>query len=33
VTLVIEAADKTRETVEVKAPVKALNAAPMDHKH
>ncbi len=33
VTLVFEAADKTRETVEVKAPVKALNAAPMDHKH
>ena len=33
VTLVFEAADKTRETVDVKAPVKALNAAPMDHKH
>jgi len=33
VTLVFEAADKTRETVEVKAPVKALNAAPMEHKH
>jgi copper(I)-binding protein len=33
VTLVFEAADKTRETVEVKAPVKALNTAPMEHKH
>lgn len=33
VTLVFEAVDKTRETVELKAPVKALNAAPMEHKH
>ncbi len=33
VTLVIEGADKKRETVEIKAPVKALNAAPAMHKH
>jgi copper(I)-binding protein len=34
VTLVIEGAGKVRETVEVKAPVKALNAAPVQpHKH
>ncbi len=33
VTLVIERADKKRETVEIKAAVKALNAAPMQHKH
>jgi periplasmic copper chaperone A len=33
VTLVVEAADKMRETVEVKAPVRALNAAPAEHKH
>ena len=34
VTLVVQAADGSKETVEVKAPVKALNAAPaMDHKH
>jgi copper(I)-binding protein len=33
VTLVIEAADKTRETVEVKVPVKALNTPTAEHKH
>ncbi len=34
VTLVIEGAGKTRETVEIQAPVKALNSAPMQqHKH
>lgn len=34
VTLVVQAADGTRETVEVKATVKALNATPaMEHKH
>ena len=34
VTLVVQAADGSKETVEVKAPVKALNAAPaMEHKH
>ena len=33
VTLVIEGADKTRETIEVKAPVKALSTPATDHKH
>ena len=34
VTLVIEAADKTRETLEIKAPVRALTtASPEVHKH
>jgi copper(I)-binding protein len=34
VTLVIEGAGKTRETVEIKAPVKALNSPPtQQHKH
>lgn len=34
VTLVIEGAGKTRETVEIQAPVKALNSAPaQQHKH
>ncbi len=33
VTLVIEGAGKVRETVELKVPVKAINAAPMQHKH
>jgi copper(I)-binding protein len=34
VTLVVQAADGTREVVEVKAPVRALNAAPaVQHKH
>jgi copper(I)-binding protein len=33
VTLVIEGADKARETIEVKAPVKALNTPAAEHKH
>ena len=33
VTLVIEGADKKRETLEIKAPVRALGAAPSEHKH
>ena len=33
VTLVIEGADKKRETLEIKAPVRALGAAAADHKH
>ena len=33
VTLVIERADKARETIEVKAPVKALSTPATDHKH
>ena len=34
VALVVQGADGSKETVEVKAPVKALNASPaMDHKH
>lgn len=33
VTLVIEGADKSRETIEVKAPVKALNTPTAEHKH
>ena len=33
VTLVIEGADKKRETLELKAPVRALGAAPSEHKH
>ena len=33
VTLVIEGADKKRETLEIKAPVRALGAAATDHKH
>jgi VCBS repeat-containing protein len=33
VTLVVEGKDGKKETVELKAPVKALNAAPMPHKH
>jgi copper(I)-binding protein len=33
VTLVIEGSDKQRETVEIKAPVRALNAMPDEHKH
>ena len=34
VTLVIEGAGQVRETVEIQAPVKALNSAPMQpHKH
>ena len=33
VTLVIEGADKKRETLEIKAPVRALGAAPAEHKH
>jgi len=33
VTLVIEGADKARETIEVKAPVKALNTPTVEHKH
>ena len=33
VTLVIEGADKARETIEVKAPVKALNKPTVEHKH
>ena len=33
VTLVIEGADKSRETIEVKAPVKALNTPTSEHKH
>jgi copper(I)-binding protein len=34
VTLIIESADKKRETVEIKAPVRALNAAAAQpHKH
>ena len=33
VTLVIEGADKKRETLEIKAPVRALGAAAPDHKH
>ena len=33
VTLVIELADKKRETVEIKAPVRALGAAATEHKH
>ena len=33
VTLVIEGVDKTREMVEVKAPVRALNSAASEHKH
>jgi len=33
VTLVIEGADKARETIEVQAPVKALNTPTVEHKH
>ena len=33
VTLVIAGADKKRETLEIKAPVRALGAAPSEHKH
>ena len=33
VTLVIEGADKKRETVAIKAPVRALGAAASEHKH
>ena len=33
VTLVVEGKDGKRETVEVKAPVKALNAGSQQHKH
>ncbi len=33
VVLVIEGADKKRETLEIKAPVRALGAAPTEHKH
>lgn len=33
VTLVIEGADKARETIEVRAPVKALNTPTVEHKH
>ena len=33
VTLVIEGADKKRETLEIKAPVRALGAAANEHKH
>ena len=33
VTLVIEGADKKRETLEIKAPVRALGAVPSEHKH
>ena len=33
VTLVIELADKKRETLEIKAPVRALGAAATEHKH
>ncbi len=33
VTLVIESADKVRETVEVKAAIRALNAPATEHKH
>ena len=33
VTLVIEGADKKRESLEIKAPVRALGAAAPDHKH
>jgi copper(I)-binding protein len=33
VTLVVEGADKTRETIEVKAPVKAMTAKMDGHKH
>ena len=33
VTLVIEGADKKRETLEIKAPVRALGAAATEHKH
>jgi copper(I)-binding protein len=33
VTLVVEGAGKVRETIELAVPVKALNAAPMQHKH
>ncbi len=33
VTLVIEGADKKREMLEIKAPVRALGAAPAEHKH
>ena len=33
VTLVVEGKDGKKETVEVKAPVKALNAAAQQHKH
>jgi len=32
-TLVVEGKDGKKETLTVKAPVKALGAAPMDHKH
>ena len=32
-TLVVEGADKQRETIEVKAAVRALNAAPAAHEH
>ena len=33
VMLVIESADRQRETLEIKAPVRALGAAPAEHKH
>ena len=33
VTLVIEGADKKRETVAIKAPVRTLGAAALEHKH
>ena len=33
VILVIEGADKKRESLEIKAPVRALGAAAPDHKH
>ena len=33
VTLVIEGLDKSRETIELKAPVKPLNASAPEHKH
>ena len=33
VTLVIEGSDKQRESIEIKAPVRALNAMPDEHKH
>ena len=33
VTLVFEGADKKRETLEFKAPVRALGAVPSEHKH
>ena len=33
VTLVFEGVDKKRETLEIKAPVRALGAAPSEHKH